>query len=366
MSRCLPVFALVLLLAACGGASTAAPPSSVSPSPSSAAKPAATTPGSAAAGAITVKSGTQHVATDAPLYIAMEKGFFKEQGLNVQFEDVNGEEAISALAAGQLDTSVGAIYSGLFNAIGRGIDIRLVATKGSITEKPQDKPAAGLVLRKQLYDSGAVKDLKDLKGKKIAVAGRGATQEESLDNGLRTVGLTIDDIDVKTMPFPDTLPALANGRIDGAMELQPWITQGKANGILVFWKDMAEFSPGLQTNALTFGSSILKMGKDAGNRFIVAYTQGLRYYNDAVGPKHANWDEFVSIMVKNTSLKDRNLYDQVGWTYMSPNCSLNAPSVVQNQDWYMAHGYVKQAVDLKVAIDDSYCQSAVQQLGPYK
>src|SRR5581483_12439123 len=88
------------------------------------------------AGSITLKVGTQHVATDGPMYIAQEKGYFKDQGLNVQFTDVNGEEAISSVATGQLDISVGAIYAGLFNAIGRGLEIRLVATKGSITDTP--------------------------------------------------------------------------------------------------------------------------------------------------------------------------------------------------------------------------------------
>jgi NitT/TauT family transport system substrate-binding protein len=353
-----------LLLAACGGASAPASTVSATAEPAEATLRPAASP--AASGLVTWKAGTQHVATDAPLYIAQEKGFFKAQGINVQFTDVNNEEAIPAVATGQLDSSVGAIYSSLFNAIARGVNIRVVATKGSITERPQEKPSSGLVIRKPLFDSGAIKEAKDLKGRKIAVASRGATQEESLDNFMKQAGLTIDDIDVQTMTFPDTLPALANGSIDGAMELQPWITQGRASNILVFWKDTAEMTPGLQTNALTFGPSVPKMGQDAGVRFMTAYTQALRYYNDAVGPKHANWDEFVDIMIKNTSLKDKALYDQVGWTYMSPDCSVNIPSVGQNQDWYMAHGYVKQPVDLKTVVDDSYCQAAVKALGPYQ
>jgi NitT/TauT family transport system substrate-binding protein len=315
---------------------------------------------------VTLKAGTQHVATDAPLYIAQAKGYFKEQGLDVQFTDINGEEAISAVGTGQLDVSVGAIFSGLLNAIARGVEIRLVATKGSISTRVDvDKPASGLVIAKKLADSGAIKEWKDLRGRNVAVTALGATQEESLDMGLRKGGLTIGDVNVKTMPFPDTLPALANGSIDAAMELQPWITQGKAKGILAVFKDSAEMTPGLQTNALTFGPSIPKLGQNAGNRFMTAYTQGLRYYNDAV-TKHLNWDEFVAIMVKNTSLKEQTLYDQVGWTYMNPDCSVNAPSIVDNLTWYTEHGYVKTQPDMSVAVDDSYCQYAIKQLGPYK
>src|SRR5579862_3749598 len=139
---------LALLLVSCGG--TAAP-SAQSAANSPAAKPAASAAASAkpassqpakpaASGLVTWKAGTQHVATDAPLYIAQEKGFFKAQGLNVEFTDVNNQEAIPAVSTGQLDSSVGAIYSSLFNAVARGVEIRAVATKGSITETPQDKP----------------------------------------------------------------------------------------------------------------------------------------------------------------------------------------------------------------------------------
>ncbi len=344
-----------LLLAGCGGAST--PASATSAKPAASAGPSRT---------FKLKAGTQHVATDGPLYIAMEKGFFKQQGLEVEFVDINGVDAIGPLANGQMDVSVGAIYSGLFNAIGRGVEIRLVATKGSIAVRPnREKPASALVLRKELADSGAIKDYQDLRGRTIAVASLGATQEETLDAALRQGGMSVADVSLKTMPFPDTLPALANGSIDAAMELQPWIAQGTAKGILRVWRDSAEMTPGLQTNALTFGPSVPQIGREAGDRFITAYTQGLRYYNDAIGPKRANWNEFVQIMTRNTTLKDPALYEQVGWTYMNPDCSLNATSVVDNLDWYEAHGYVKQRPDLRVAIDDSYCQYALKQLGPY-
>ena len=392
---------VILALNACGGAanapasglSSSAPAAASAPavsSGSSVAKPSAAAPGaSAATGAasagassgppsttastanqpqITLKVGTQHVTTDAPLYIDMAKGFFKAQNLNVQFTNINGAEAISAVGTGQLDVSVGAIYSGLFNAISRGVDIRLVATKGSgaLKDDPSKEPAAALVIRKQLIDSGAVKTVKDLKGKSIAIASLGATQEETLDYILNTAGLSVADVTLKTMPFPDTVPALANGSIDGAMELQPWISQGLDKGIFTVFATTTATAPGLQTNALTYGPTLTKNNREAGNRFMVAYTQGIRWYDDAVGPKHANWDDFVSIMVQNTSLKDKALYDKIGWTPMNPDCSLNVPSIQKNVDWYMAHGYVKDKPNLATAVDDSFCQNAVKVLGPYK
>ena len=51
---------------------------------------------------------------------------------------------------------------------------------------------------------------------------------------------------------------------------------------------------------------------------------------------------------------------------MNPDCSLSAASILNNVTWYAEHGYVKAKPDMAVAVDDSYCQAAVKQLGPYK
>ena len=355
-----------IFLAACGTQAQApAAPATSAPASAAASAPASTAPAASPGGQpIKVKVATQHVATDAPLYIASEKGYFKEQGLDIQFNDVNGgTDTLPLVVSGQLDVAVGSISSGLYNAVARNMGVKLVSTKGASPLQPNlSKPATAIVLSKQAATT--IKDYKDLKGKNVAISEHGNGLEIELDHILQRGGLTLNDVDIKTLTFPATLPALANGSIDASMELQPWITQGRAKNILTVWHDLAEFSPGNQANALVYGPTMQQLG-DAGNRFMVAYTKAMRYYTDATGPKHANWEEFVQIMTKNTSLKDPALYDQVGWNYMNPNCSLNVASMNDSLDWYAAHGYVKTKPDLKAAVDDSYCQYALKQLGQY-
>ena len=91
------------------------------------------------------------------LYIAAEWGYFAEQGVKLEltrFKSLNN--ATPALATGRLDAYAGGIGASLFNAIARGIPIKVVADKG------QEEKGSGykaLVARKDLYDSGSLRTL---------------------------------------------------------------------------------------------------------------------------------------------------------------------------------------------------------------
>ena len=377
----LPRLTLLSLLAlvACSPAPAAGPsakPAASAPT-STAGAPATTTapaPPAAASAApaqspIAVKVATQRLASDAALYVAQERGYFAEQGLAVELEEiVTGQGSIPPLAAGQLDVGVGSVSAGLFNAIARGIDIKLVATKGSVGPDGQS-PFPGtqaLVLAADLAASGAVQDLRDLRGRSVALPERGAGLEAMLDKALQPLGLSTAELDAKLMPYPDMLAALANRSVDAAMELEPFTTQGVGRGILVRWKSGAELYPGQQAAAVVYGPTMGRLGRDAGNRLMLAYTRGLRDYHDAIGPRRLNREEMIATLIRNTALKDRALYDQMSWTYLNPDCYLNVDAMGWDLDWYATQGYVTQKPDLVQSVDHGYCDHALQQLGRYQ
>jgi ABC-type nitrate/sulfonate/bicarbonate transport system substrate-binding protein len=150
------------------------------------------------------------------------------------------------------------------------------------------------------------------------------------------------------------------------MQLEPFIAQGEARGILTRWKTGAELYPGDQAAAVVYGPTMVQMGRDAGNRLAVAYTRGLRDYHEAFGPKQQGRAEIIAILVNNTAVKDPSLYDLMGAAYMNPDCSLNGEAMAWDLDWYVANGYVPQKPDLARALDNGYCEYAVQQLGRYQ
>jgi hypothetical protein len=64
-------------------------------------------------------------------------------------------------------------------------------------------------------------------------------------------------------------------------------------------------------------------------------------------------------------LTDRALYDQIGLPALDPNGNVLVDDLRAQQDWYMANGYQTTAIDMTAAVDTSFIDAAVQQLGPY-
>src|SRR5919202_2440621 len=163
------------------------------------------------------------------MYVALEKGYYQEQGLEIELTRMRGGgEMIAPLASGQVDVAVGAPSAGLFNAIARDIPLRIVADKGSDF---QGRGFVALVIRKDLVDSGAIRDYADLKGRNLAIATRGSTNEIDVARAAEKGGLTLDDVEIETMGYPDMMTALANGSIDGAIVVEPFVTQAVARGL---------------------------------------------------------------------------------------------------------------------------------------
>src|SRR5262249_42054081 len=124
-----------LTLAAC----SPAPPASAPPAPAAANKPSAAdaaapapagaapapaaaagapAPAAAARAPAEVKAGSQQLTGNAGIYIAQERGYFTEQGLDVRYADVGlTSEMIPPLATGQADVVSVGVMSGMFNAI---------------------------------------------------------------------------------------------------------------------------------------------------------------------------------------------------------------------------------------------------------
>src|SRR5215470_14402289 len=135
----------------------------------------------------TVKLGDLAAISNVAIYIAIEKGFFKEQGINTEISNFDSAaKMVPALVAGELEVSVGSASAGLFNAVAEKAPFRIVADKGQARE---GYGFSLLAVRKDLVDSGQVKTFKDLKGKKIAILAKGNVQHYLAGKMAEEVGL---------------------------------------------------------------------------------------------------------------------------------------------------------------------------------
>lgn len=171
----------------------------------------------------TVDVGYVELPTFAPLFVADAKGYFSDEGLDVNLEKVkSGQDAIPLASSGKLDAVVAGFSAGTLSAIETGLDVKIVGSMGVAGGK-NERPPTALIVRKDLYDSGEVTSVADLKGRDIGALG-GATSTSAFYVGmaLEEVGASIGDVTFTQLDSPDMPTALKTGSIDAALSSAPF------------------------------------------------------------------------------------------------------------------------------------------------
>lgn len=314
-----------------------------------------------------VTLGVNAVVSDAPFYIAQAKGMFKDQGLDVEFVSFDsGPKMVAPLGAGQLDVGAGAISAGLLNSQSRGLNIRIVADKGSTTPTVDHGP---LIVRKDLVDSGKVKSYADLRGLKVAEAGKGGAVASRLNEFLKTAGLTYADVEhVWNMGYPQQVTALANGAVDAAISSEPSVTQAVEKGVAVRFSKPEDY-PNQQIATLLYSDNFAKKRPDVAQRFMNAYLAAVRLYNDAVD-KNGRFsgpvgDEVIDILATNTSVRDKNILRAMIANGNNPDGEVNVDSLEKDLSFFRSQGYIEGDPNLSSMIDMSFARNTVKKLGMY-
>lgn len=373
--------ALLLVVGACAPTAAPTPSPTKAPAASPTAAPkaeptkpaaaAATTPTQAAAkpttapatsgqATVKVRFGSPGLISDAGALVAMDRGYFKEQGIETELAPIAvGTDAPTLLSRGDLEVAGSNLNAGLINAMVRGIDLRMVADKGSSLK---GFAAQGFVVRKDL--AGQIKTAADLKGKNVGLACTNCYIDYILDLLLKQANLTLKDVNISQMSYDNMMVAFANKSIDvgGMGEPNPTIAADKDLG--VYWKKSDEMDPGGEVSEIIISDTFAK-NTDLARRWVTAYVKGLRDYLDAF-VKNKGKAEMVALLAKYSTVKDLSLYDKMVMPGFDPDGRINADSLIKQQEFFVQNGGVKDRADLKKVIDNQFVDYAVQKLGPYK
>ncbi|HLH21692.1 MAG TPA: ABC transporter substrate-binding protein [Chloroflexota bacterium] len=371
LARRSAVLALAIATLACGmptaDRSAGAPAvSEVAPAPSAPPPATAQAPaGSAAAGPslplepAAIKFGHVGATPYAAVYVAAEKGYFQERGISVDFERTQSSaEAVPLVSAGQVQATGAGYGASFFNAYARGVDLIMVAP--IVTTPTRGDSPAPVVARRDLVDSGAVRGPGDLRGRKVGVLATGGYAEYSLMLALRMGGLTIDDVDLVTLPLPDMPTALANQNLDAAWTPEPF-------GTLIEQRDIGRkiattHDLGEEQSALVMNTQWMRAHPDAAANFMVGYLKGAR---DLWGP---GWKDpaNVAIMHKYTDVPVDTIMRSPD-SYTDPDGKFNVGSIERLQQYLLERGYLqyKEPIPISQLIDDGPARRAVEQLGPF-
>jgi ABC-type nitrate/sulfonate/bicarbonate transport system substrate-binding protein len=219
-----------------------------------------------------------------PLYYGQDKGFFAQEGLDLQVLVVRGIVGVSSLMSGEIDVTCHA-GSG-FSAALRGVPVKII----SVT---RDRPIHELIVGPAANSPG------ELKGKSIAVGSLDGTAAVMTRRILQAKGLDAQkDVNLLSMDTPARLQSLYSGRVAGAMMTPPAIYLAQDQGYKVFGRGR-DYMRYLQTGVVSTDNHI-KQKREKLVRFLRAWNRGLKVYQESP-------DVMVAYIQKRLGIKDAQL-----------------------------------------------------------
>ncbi len=150
-----------------------------------------------------------------PVEYALEKGFYKEAGLDVEVTEMqSGPAIVSAIVSGAVNMGISAPVPPI-NARGKGLPIQILGTLSQ--EVDPDTKSMWLVASKA---SGII-SIQDVRGKKIAINANGSLCELAWRNHLETAGIKWSELETVVLPFPQQEAALEQGGVDATCTIMP-------------------------------------------------------------------------------------------------------------------------------------------------
>jgi NitT/TauT family transport system substrate-binding protein len=371
------LLAVLLGIAIAAGACTtpsppgAAPSSAAPPTAASAAPRSAAVQPSAAllSPPITVRISTLGLSGEAGTFLAVDRGYFKAEGIEVEFvPGLQGTAVLGALLSGDLELGSIALDVSAINAVSRNVDERIVAPLSYI---PAGDKNAALLIRQDHIDSGRYREPRDLKGLTIAT---GSVPKSSAQNfveqALAKGGLKAEDADLVTMGFPDMLPALANKAIDAAWEVEPLATAAENQGFAreVMWS--GDLFPDYDPFLLVVSPQFAQSRPEALNRVITAHLRGQRDYHAAF-VKNEGGPEAKTAVIQSltayTPIKDARIWqeltDKGRMHSVDPNGELHLQGFQALQDYFVRVGTLQEKIDILKVIDRGPMDYALGRLG---
>ena len=311
-----------------------------------------------------IRVGLLKLSTSAPLFIAQERGYFKDEGLTVEFKWFGAAQPIAvAVAAREVEVGATGLTAGLYNLFGGGVKMVIVADKGR--EAP-GFPLNGFIVRAALYARG-VRSLKDLKGKKIGITQVGSTFHYQVGKLLEAEGLSLKDVEVSPLrTMTGVLEAMQGGGIDAAMLPQPFPGTAETRGIgkVLFWAG----DKMVHQIATIFYSEAFREDKDRALKFMKGYVRASRAYYDAVvrvqGGKPVRgraYEEVLTLVAKHTEQPREAV--AVGLPYQDRDGKLLAEDIPVQIKWFAEQKMIDKPMDAKDIVDLTFQAEAVRSLG---
>jgi NitT/TauT family transport system substrate-binding protein len=301
--------------------------------------------------ALKAKIGVLRLSSSAPVFIAQDKGYFREAGLDVELKFFDAAQPIAvATTSGDIDFGVTAFTAGLYNLAGKGV-LKVI---GGMSREKAGYPLIGYFASNNAYAAG-LKTPKDLAGKRVAVTQVGSSFHYSL--GLLADKYGFKLAEVKIVPLQslsNAAAALKGETVDAA--LLPISTARKLmdEGGAKFLGWVGDETP-WQLGAV-FASPKTLANKVLVTKLLGVLAKADREYHDVIlaamkdgtAPINEQTKPLLEIIAKYTNLPVEQVVGNCA--YIDPDGKLDVKNVDNQIKWLQEQGFADKGFDANTII----------------
>ncbi|MCF6316482.1 MAG: ABC transporter substrate-binding protein [Marinosulfonomonas sp.] len=306
----------------------------------------------------TMKVGALRFTSHSASFVAFERGYFADEGLDVEFEFFQAAQPMAvAIASGDVDYAVTAISGGLVSLAQKGA-AKVIG--GALSE--EDGIDGQKILASNAAFEAGLTDPGKLDGKSF-----GMTQAGSSFHYMGAKIAAKEGVSVKFKPLNKVgaiIGALKSGQID-AWSIVPHIAKGLAGaGAVKIIGNVSDYIPNYQVTTVFTSAKNAAEERGRTEAFLRAFSRGADDFNAALVDKSAGDAaamEMVNLIHKyvyaDRPIEKAEKSIRNGAMRINAGAALNKASVMDQLNWFKSEGMVKDSITYEVLVDDSYVKT---------
>lgn len=310
----------------------------------------------APAHAETIKIGLSRLLSYPAVPIAIERGYFKQEGIDAKMVFFDSAQPISvAVASGDLDFGVSGLSAGFYTLAAHG-QLRLIASSSG--EEPGGFYNLTFLASNRAYNAG-LKSVKDLPGHDIAITQVGTSLHYCIGLAAEKFGFPLSSVRVKPLQSnSNVISALRGGTVDAAvMPGTPTLTLVEKGEIKrLGW--VADLVPGWFGSAAFTSTRLADKDGDLVKRFLIAYRKGAKDFYDAFATPDGKRKDgtgapaMLALLSKFTHIPAAAIDRAV--PYIDPEGRIDEADIAHQIAWYKSQNLLKGDVKASELIDTRY------------
>jgi len=302
--------------------------------------------------------GALRFTSHAASFVAFEREYFKQAGLDVEFKFFQAAQPMAvAIASGDIDYAVTAISGGLISLAQKGA-IKVI---GGALQEEKGIDGQQILASNDAHAAG-VTSPSALDGKSWAITQAGSSFHYM---GSRISGA--EDVTLKYKPLQKVgaiIGALKSSQVD-AWSIVPHIAKGLAGaGAVHSIGSVADYIPDYQVTTVFTSSDNASSRRKTTEAFLSAFNEGATDFNAALVDKtgdDAESEAMVKLIHKyvyaDKPFEKAEKSIRNGSMRISPDAALNIASITDQLDWFKSEGLVDSSISLDTILDTTYAKS---------